>query len=102
MGILDLLALAHVFLERFVIRDLLDEAGNILAKARGDDLARHLLVLNGVVEQCGDNQVRVCAACGLCYQARDLQEVIDVRLGSHPLSAVVKVPARGDIGRFES
>ena len=59
--------------------------------------ARHFLVLNGVVQQCRDDQFGVLAVRCLCHQGRDFKQVIDVRFLGGAFAALMHMPARGSV-----
>ena len=74
-----LIILAHLFEKALVVGHFGDKRGHRLPKEVGDFRVCHVLILNRVVQQCGDDDVRTPFR-GLCNQSGDFDQMVEVRL----------------------
>ncbi len=89
--------LAQGLVDRFVVGDRHHQIGDIFPEQRGDLVRLHALVFHAIMEQGGDDEVRILAAGGLGHQVRHLGQVVDVRLLVRALAALVGVLAGGKV-----
>jgi hypothetical protein len=55
------------------------------------------LILDSVMKKRGDREIGIFPVCGLCYQARDFQKMIEVRFLSSSFTTLMDVPFSGGI-----
>ena len=75
----DLLILAQLFGKALVVGHFSDKRGHRLPKEVGDFRVCHVLILDRVVQQCSDDDVRTPVR-GLCNQSGDFDQMVEVRL----------------------
>lgn len=72
--------------------------GHPLPKEVGDFGVCHVLILDRVVQQCGDDDVRT-PVDGLCNQTGDFDQMVEVRLRFLALPLLLRMFARSEVGR---
>jgi hypothetical protein len=85
-----------------IVAHLFNQRCDILPKLLGNGGAANPLVLDRVMQERGDDEVRVLAAGGLADQLGHLQQVIDVRGAGAALALLFGVPARGHLRRIQN
>jgi hypothetical protein len=93
--------LAQLLGQRLVIRYLHDKIGHVGPEGIRDQLARNLAVLDGIVKQGSNDQIRILALRCFRDKQGDLEKMVDVGLSGRTLAALVDVPSRGRIGGLQ-
>ena len=75
--LLDLQTFALLTRKAHVIGDFFNEPRHVLSEPLGNHLTWHFLVLDSVMQQRGNHEVRVPPLSGIGNECRNLQEVID-------------------------
>ena len=95
---LDLQALALRLVEGLVVGHFVDDAGDRFAEGVGDHLAQSLLIFDGIMQPCLDDDVRIASHGGFRDQHCDFEQVIYIRFLRRALATVVHVPLRRRVG----
>jgi hypothetical protein len=74
----DLLVLAHLFGKALVVGQFGDKRGYRRPKEIGDFGVCRVLILDRVVQQCGDDDVRTPVS-GVCNQSGDFDQMVELR-----------------------
>jgi hypothetical protein len=90
-----------LLVERFVVRKFLNQPGYLVTESCGNDFVRNFGILNGIMEESGNDDVGICPLCRLGYEQSHLKKVVDVGLLSRTLPPLMNVPPRSYIGGLE-
>ena len=93
----DLLILAQLFGKAFVVGHFCDKRGHRPPKEVGDFRVCNVLILDRVVQQCGDDDLR-SPVSRLCNQRGDFDQMVQVRLSFLALPLLFRMFARSKVG----
>jgi hypothetical protein len=93
---------ASSFLSGLATANFRNNRRDLRSKFTRNHFRRDLLILDGIVEQSRNHEIRIFSVTGLGNEAGNFEQVVDVRLLGRTFSSLVNMPARRSIGRLEN